>query len=1035
MKTIFKGNNFAIVWNIIDSSTHTPFDFSGMKVEVGLYSECCKKAIKTYNISNGTIEFEVESEELQNGVYNLMCRYSTENEQAYCIYKRAFQITGKPEFASNVETIILESKASHIDATDHDDPIPDFENCQLIAQELFKENFRLPQLTADRAIADEHGNRIADTYVSREAVTKHIRNTYNQQFLENPPLITEGYITPQMLSDETRQLLEESGATINNLPDGEDLQSVHGVLKLANKQHNPNSYSGLGRQYLRKNIVAGQNILTQSMLQWPNTIYIIQYDYDLNGETITIPAGCTLQYEGGSICNGNINYTDTKIQGYESLSEVVESGTAIHIDNDNRQLEGNGMDCVILKKTPYLTQDMVSKPNTIYIIRYNYDLNGAEITIPEGCVLDFQGGSFSNGNLNVNITTKVINPKIYSITINNTPDKIYKGSNIYVDDFGADSNGIVDSTNAIRTAVFIASLLGKSVHFSAKGVYLISDCIYCYNDTKLYGNGCNIKVFDKRVADNPFNNDSIFKNYDWEAVNGGLNSNGIHHVYGTDNIIINGFKFDNPNLYNLKQIDGGYAFPRGVFGFYNCYNLEISNNEIIVNTEPNCIWLYDCRGKIKIIDNKYTRKETGNQDPNATINSEKFPNEGGFIWIYMKYKYCKNIIIENNDLSCRWDEPIHIAAYSNIYNDYSIESVQIKNNRIYSGDVMAITLGSTKSNYTIKNVVIENNNICGPIVIHSGILNCAIIGNKIDNNNMFAEKINVGSYYYSKNILFENNSDESYSMSNFILKNNDICLYKINDEDESSIYNFIQCVGKDIKINNIQISNNRFDNDIYLDIAFNLWFSINYLYCTFNSIENVKCCFNQNIQTIYISENTISSKYLFLNLDTNKNGIVCNNRILGKDDDFIIVENKISNIESSKKILFTNNVLNTSRKSLFSNNGKAIYLINNYLTKDGWNVTKVDNYYPIGDFSTEKPENTIGAIFYDENSYKINYQYHFSAWRELISIKVGTKTSGNNTERPSLDAIYNGFFYFDTTLNKPIWWTGEKWVDATGTEV
>ena len=452
MKAIFKGNNFAIVWNIIDSSTHTPFDFSGMKVEVGLYSECCKKAIQTYNISNGTIEFEVESEELQNGVYNLMCRYSTENEQAYCIYKRAFQITGKPEFASNVETIILESKASHIDATDHDDPIPDFENCQLIAQELFKENFRLPQLTAERAIADEHGNRIVDTYVSREAVTKHIRQTYNQQFLENPPLITEGYITPQMLSDETRQLLEESGATINNLPDGEDLQSVHGVLKLANKQHNPNSYSGLGRQYLRKNIVAGQNILTQSMLQWPNTIYIIQYDYDLNGETITIPAGCTLQYDGGSICNGNINYTDTKIQGYESLSEVVESGTAIHTDNDNRQLEGNGMDCVILKKTPYLTQDMVSKPNTIYIIRYNYDLNEAEITIPENCVLQFEGGSLSNGKIignNTAIKAELI--KIFSLDIEISGS--WNISEAYPEWFGAKGDERTDDTNALQASL------------------------------------------------------------------------------------------------------------------------------------------------------------------------------------------------------------------------------------------------------------------------------------------------------------------------------------------------------------------------------------------------------------------------------------------------------------------------------------------------------------------------------------------------------------------------------------------------------
>ena len=42
---------------------------------------------------------------------------------------------------------------------------------------------------------------------------------------------------------------------------------------------------------------------------------------------------------------------------------------------------------------------MVGKENTHYIIQYDYDLNNAQITIPEGCVLDFQGGSFNNGNV------------------------------------------------------------------------------------------------------------------------------------------------------------------------------------------------------------------------------------------------------------------------------------------------------------------------------------------------------------------------------------------------------------------------------------------------------------------------------------------------------------------------------------------------------------------------------------------------------------------------------------------------------------
>lgn len=36
----------------------------------------------------------------------------------------------------------------------------------------------------------------------------------------------------------------------------------------------------------------------------------------------------------------------------------------------------------------------------------------------------------------------------------------------------------------------------------------------------------------------------------------------------------------------------------------------------------------------------------------------------------------------------------------------------------------------------------------------------------------------------------------------------------------------------------------------------------------------------------------------------------------------------------------------------------------------------------------------------------------------------------------SIEGSYaKGQCLFDTTLNKPIWWTGEKWVDATGTEV
>ena len=197
---------------------------------------------------------------------------------------------------------------------------------QLTAEELFKEKFEMPKLIADMAIADEHGNRITDTYVTRQAVANYIKSVYQELFIANPPLIMEGYITPEMFSEAVKDMLAASGATITNLPDEEDLTKIHGVLKLANKQYNAGAYSGLGRAYLRKNLVGGQNLLVQSMMQWENTIYIVQYDYTLSGQTINIPKGCVLKFEGGSITGGTIVMNETLVMPLGvNINKIIQS--------------------------------------------------------------------------------------------------------------------------------------------------------------------------------------------------------------------------------------------------------------------------------------------------------------------------------------------------------------------------------------------------------------------------------------------------------------------------------------------------------------------------------------------------------------------------------------------------------------------------------------------------------------------------------------------------------------------------------------
>jgi hypothetical protein len=142
-------------------------------------------------------------------------------------------------------------------------------------------------------------------------------------------------VTEKYVNEITEVHNEYTGDIVNN-PDDEDLVSVEKpegaqVLKLADKTYNASAFSGMGRAYLRKNMAASKNVLTQAMVGSANTRYIIQYDYDLNGETITVPEGCTLDFQGGSISNGKIIFNDTELSGRINMS--IEVGGKISNDS------------------------------------------------------------------------------------------------------------------------------------------------------------------------------------------------------------------------------------------------------------------------------------------------------------------------------------------------------------------------------------------------------------------------------------------------------------------------------------------------------------------------------------------------------------------------------------------------------------------------------------------------------------------------------------------------------------------------------
>lgn len=49
-----------------------------------------------------------------------------------------------------------------------------------------------------------------------------------------------------------------------------------------------------------------------------------------------------------------------------------------------------------------LNQDMINEENTIYEVRYVFDLNGQVINVPSNCIIFFNGGKFINGTVNLN---------------------------------------------------------------------------------------------------------------------------------------------------------------------------------------------------------------------------------------------------------------------------------------------------------------------------------------------------------------------------------------------------------------------------------------------------------------------------------------------------------------------------------------------------------------------------------------------------------------------------------------------------------
>lgn len=275
-------------------------------------------------------------------------------------------------------------------------------------------------------------------------------------------------------SKDSKEILLNGDSYGNATPaDEEDITAESGNLKLKDRAYDEASFSGKGYVILRKNI---------------QEITVPKFD-------LTITSGCTT--------NGTITIDNTKIEVTPELStpeDIVErlsrlisflsiSGNVITfssnptIDFSTTGVSGNVVDNSYQENRNVLTRDMINKTNTIYEIRYDFDLNNAQIPLPKDCILNFTGGSLQNGKIVVQGCT-TINSGLYNIFKNITFQQPYDYNSfiqIFYDDWADD----IFKSKAFR--VVKQMIITKDQN--AKNIKDIDSGSNLYGDVCIIGNG------------------------------------------------------------------------------------------------------------------------------------------------------------------------------------------------------------------------------------------------------------------------------------------------------------------------------------------------------------------------------------------------------------------------------------------------------------------------------------------------------------------------------------------------------------------
>ena len=413
----------------------------------------------------------------------------------------------------------------------------------------------------------------------------------------------------------------------------------------------------------------------------PNTQYVIEYCFDLNDKSITIPENCELVFKGGSLNNGTVIGNKTIINAKEepiiNNVEIEGSWIAPTVYSDwFKNIEKINM----LKSLFTFTSD--STPNIVYISKGNYlvsaDYNGDEIIMIKSNTKIFLDGDVKiipNGYDNYQIFRLQNKDNVEIRGVGHITGDRYS----HKSQQGESGHGIVlrQSSNIKISGITITDMWGDGIAVGgAEGVSCSNILIDSCTINNARRNGISIVYADKfKVSNCSFSGNEgtsperaidIEPNPNCYCINGVIINNTINGKYGIStalegrggnyikNIWIEGNRFNchTGNYYTTYGraitilgdpenvvIDNNLISNGGIFAGSSRIdkNIVIKNNSITGKSRFDCIKCYNnhikdvaiqCTGCIFSNNNVYCDAEnnTGNGETGLVSNSSLVSN-------------------------------------------------------------------------------------------------------------------------------------------------------------------------------------------------------------------------------------------------------------------------------------------------------------------------------------------------------------------------------------------------------------------------